>query len=244
MPKQLATIFITFSLFFLSLFIYTKLAGPIPFYINSVTTTKQTTFDVSGTGKVSTKPDIANVIVGVTATDLTVKNAQDKLNLNINKVSDGLKNLGIKPEDIKTENYNINPNYDFSQVQRITGYTASSNLSIKIRNLENVNKAIDSATSSGANQVGGVSYDVENKLAAENSAREAAIKEAKQKAQQAASLAGFKLGKIINYQESGIGDPRPMPLAQGLVAKDEVTTNIEPGTSDIQISVTLSFEVL
>ena len=60
-------------LFFILLFAYTKLAGPIPFSLNSITTTKTDTFSVSGEGKVTMMPDIAVVSAGVTAQGATVK---------------------------------------------------------------------------------------------------------------------------------------------------------------------------
>ena len=65
--------------FFLALFAYTKLAGPIPFNITSVTTTKTDTFSVTGEGKVSVPPDIAVISAGVQAQGSTVKIA--KINL-------------------------------------------------------------------------------------------------------------------------------------------------------------------
>jgi len=52
--------------FFIVLFVYTKLAGPIPFFINSVNTTKTDLFSASGEGKVTAVPDQATIDVGVT----------------------------------------------------------------------------------------------------------------------------------------------------------------------------------
>ena len=86
--------------FFLSLFIYTKLVGPIPFSVTSVTTTKTDTFSVTGEGKVTVPPDVAVVNAGVTAQASTVKTAQAQLNTSINAVSDAIKKLGIDAKDI------------------------------------------------------------------------------------------------------------------------------------------------
>ena len=47
--------------FFLTLFVYTKLVGPIPFSVTSTTTTKTDTFSVTGEGKATASPDIASV---------------------------------------------------------------------------------------------------------------------------------------------------------------------------------------
>ncbi|MEK7129656.1 MAG: SIMPL domain-containing protein [Patescibacteria group bacterium] len=236
----------TIGIFFLALFAYTKLAGPIPFSVTSVTTTKTDTFSVTGEGKVTVSPDIAIVNAGVQAQAATVKTAQDQLNRAINAVSDAVKKLGVDARDIQTTGYTIYPTYDYaSGRQRITGYQASSTLTIKVRDIDRANSVIDAATAAGANQVGGVSFDVDDKAKAQNEAREKAVTQAKQKARDAAKIAGFTLGRIINYSENFGGEPRPIPLmakAEGLGGAG-VPTQIEPGSSEITVTVTLSFEI-
>lgn len=231
--------------FFILLFLYTKFIGPIPFSVNSVITQKSTTFDVTGEGKVSVKPDIAVVNVGVQANGATVKTAQDQLNSNINKVSDAIKKLGIDAKDIQTTSYSIQPNYDFREgSQKVTGYSASSNLNIKVRQADKVNAVIDAATSNGANQVGGIGFDVDDKTKAENEAREKAVADAKKKAEQTAKVVGFKLGRIINFSENFGGFIRPLPVgAISLESKEVPPTMLEPGSSEITLTVTLSYEI-
>lgn len=234
-------------LFFILLFAYTKIAGPIPFSINSVTTTKTDTFSVSGEGKITMVPDIAVVSVGVTAQGASVSKVQQELNTKINAMSDAIKKLGVGAGDIKTSYYNISPTYDYSSSsQRITGYQANSNLTIKVRKIDNANAVIDAATAAGANEVGGVSFDVDDKTKAENQARELAVADAKSKAEAAAKAAGFKLGRVINYSEGGGANPRPvmfdaakvMPMAGG-----GEPTQVEPGTSELTVNVSLSYEI-
>ena len=231
--------------FFILLFTFTKLFGPIPFSVNSVTTTKSTTFDVTGEGKISVKPDIASVSVGIRTQVQTVKGVQDQINSTINKVSAAIKELGVDTGDIQTTNYSIYPDYDYSgSSQRIKGYSASTNLSIKVRDTDKVNSVIDAATSNGANEVSGISFEVDDETKAENEAREKAVADAKRKAQDAAKIAGFRLGRIINYSENFGDVPRPIPLSMGVQLKAQGTpTQVEPGSSEITVTVTLSYEI-
>lgn len=231
--------------FFILLFSFTKIFGPIPFSVNSVTTTKSTTFDVSGEGKVTVTPDVASVSVGIRSQGQTVKSAQEQINSVINKVSEAVKGLDIDKKDIRTTNYSIYPDYDYSgSSQKIKGYTALTTLSVKIRDIDKVNSVIDAATANGANEVSGVSFEVDDKEKAENEAREKAVDEAKKKAENAAKIAGFKLGRIINYSENLGGFPRPIPLPMGAELKAQGTpTQVEPGSSEIRITVTLSYEI-
>lgn len=232
--------------FFVLLFIYTKVVGPIPFSVNSITTTKSDTFNVTGEGKVLMKPDVATLSIGISAQGNTVKAAQDQINAAINRVSEAIKKLGVDGKDIQTTNYNINPTYDYqSGSQRITGYSASTNLSIKVRNIDLVNQIIDAATANGANQVGGISFEVDDKSKVENEAREEAVETAKKKAESAAKIAGFRLGRIVNYSESFGGEPRPIPFrtSVGAPAAEQLETAVEPGSSEIRVVVTLSYEI-
>lgn len=234
------------AFFFLALFAYTRLVGPIPFAVTSVTTQKTDTFTTTGEGKVFVKPDVATTTVGVQVNGPTVKQVQQELNKKINDVSAAVKRVGVGDNDIQTTNYWISPTYDYTAgSQRITGYTASSQLTIKTRDIDKINEVIDSVTGAGANTVGGVSFDVDDKTAAQNEARTKAVAEAKSKAEAAAKAAGFNLGKIINYSESFGGWPGPIPMmakAEGMVV-DRAPTQVEPGSSQITVIVSLSFEI-
>jgi uncharacterized protein len=232
-------------LFFIVLFAYTKLAGPIPFSVNSITTTKTDTFTVTGEGKASIAPDIAVINAGAQAQGATVKAAQDQLNKTINAISAAIKSTGVDNRDIQTSNYNINPTYDFSAgKQRITGYQASSNLTIKVRAVDRANAVIDAATAAGATNVGGINFDIDDKTKAQNEARQKAVADAKSKAENAARIAGFSLGKIINYSENFGNEPRPVPMmAKADMAGAGVPTQVEPGTSEIIVNVSLSYEL-
>jgi len=244
MIRQIVPALLIIIFFFISLFAYEKLAGPIPFSLNSVTTTKSDTFNVTGEGKVNVSPDVAIVSAGISAEGTSVKIVQDQINSVINKVSDAVKNLGVDSKDIQTTNYNINPKYDFtSGTQRVNGYSANTTLTIKVKQLDKINSVIDSATANGANQINGLTFEVSDKEKAENEAREMAVADAKKKAQQAAKVAGFSLGRLINYQEN-LGEP-PIVFQRGgaeLAAQDS-KTQVEPGSSEITVSVTLSYEV-
>lgn len=232
---------------FLGLFVYTKLFGPIPFSVNSVTTTKSDTFSVTGEGKATAIPDTASVDLGITITQNTVASAQSQANQIINKISSDLKNLGVKEKDIKTTNYSISPNYDFtSGKQSVNGYNVSVNLSVKVNPIEKINQVIDTATKDGANSVGNIQFTLndEEKTKLENQARKQAVDAAKQKAQSLAQASGIRLGRIINVSESN-QEQRPITFmeksAVGLGASD---TSVEPGQSTISTTVTLSYETL
>ncbi len=247
--EKLIPAFLIIIFFFLAASVYSKLGNPLSFSVNSNVTNKTDTFTVTGEGTISVKPDIAYVSVGIQKNASTVKQVQTQINEVTNKIIAGLKSLGIDSKNIQTENYSINPNYDWaSGTQKITGYTANSQLKIKITDLDKINDVIDSSTTNGANQVNNITLDVEDRDAAEESARKDAVAEATKKAETAARIAGFKLGKIIGYYESSNESNMVRPVAYSLkgagVATDQAAnTNVQTGSEEVKITVNLSYQI-
>ncbi|OGE31373.1 hypothetical protein A2631_06035 [Candidatus Daviesbacteria bacterium RIFCSPHIGHO2_01_FULL_44_29] len=235
--KSAAVIF-----FFLCLFVYTKLAGPIPFVVNS--TNKADGFQVAGEGKALITPDKGHLTLGVQVVGATAQSVKDQMNVMINKVTEAVFALGISDKDVKTDNYSINPTYDYSagSSPKITGYSSSTNLAVTVLDIAKVNSIIDAATKAGANQIGGVRFDNKDTTEAETEARQKAVTAAKAKAEQAAKAVGFKLGKVINYTENNTGMPGYRSMLIDKAASPD-STQVQPGSNEIVINVTLTYEV-
>ncbi len=236
-------------LFFLGMFAYAKWGPALPLSVNQITTTKNNLFTVSADGKTFVKPDIADVSIGFTASGTSVTQVQTQANQTINKITADIKQLGIADADIKTTNYNLRPNYNYnSGSQQITGYVVDVNLDIKVRDFAKVNSVIDTATSDGANQVGGVNFTLDDPTLekAESEARNQAIDKAKQKAEEIASQTGITLGRIIDVQENNAAQPRPYPMVAMSAGKAAGTpdqaTQVQPGQNEVDITVSLSYE--
>ncbi len=245
--ERFVTILVIVVVFFLGLFLYTKMAGGFPLSVVSNVTNNSDVFSVMGEGSVAVKPDMAYVTVGINSTGETVKQAQTEVNQVTARINEALGKIGIDTEkDVKTINYSINPNYDWNNgSQKIKSYGASSNLKIKVKDIELVNQVIDVSTANGANTVGGVVFDVEDKDKLEDQARQEAVDQAKTKAENVARVAGFGLGRIIGYSES-LGAPvSPMAYRlNAMEAKDELgSTELQTGTSEIKMTVNINYEI-
>ena len=261
---MLGKLLVLIVFFFTALFLYTKFAGPIPFSINSINTTKTDLFSVQETGTATAVPDTAVVNLGITQTATTVIDAQSKTNQIASSVIEAIKKLGIAEKEIKTTNYSVSPNYGTGTAvpmgtqnmmypvppirggQEIVSYTVTQNIMVNVKPIEKANKVVDGATAAGANLVGQVSFSFtdETKLMLENKARAEAIMKAKEKAQNLANLSGIRLGKLINVTESTDGRPWPMPMMTSEKgASDGIpSTNITPGESTVTITVTLFYD--
>lgn len=261
--EQFKTPIVFVILIFLGLGIYTKVFGPIPFYINSTNTTKTDLFSSSGEGVATAVPDQATIYVGVTKTANTVQDAQKQVNTIASKLISGLKKLGIKDKDIKTTNYSVNPNYNgprplimeegvsdsvssgFPVPGRASGYEVTQNIEVKVKPIENINKVIDTATADGANLVSGVNFtfsdDLQKKL--EQQATKEAVDDAKQKAQTLSNASGIRLGRIVNVVSST--NNYPLPMMRAAQKAEDITippTEVTPGEGTVTIGVTIYYE--
>ena len=111
--KELKTPLFTVLFVFLGLLIFTKLFGPIPFYVNNVTTNKASMFTVQGTGEATAVPDTALLYFGVEKKATTVEAAKNEVNKIINQLTKDLKALGVKEKDIKTTNFSVTSPYPY-----------------------------------------------------------------------------------------------------------------------------------
>lgn len=235
-------------IFFVLLFVYSKWGPSLP--ISVLTQTKGEPMMVSETGKVTVVPDIAMVNFGIEAQGQILKRVQDDVNAKSKRLTDSLKKLGIDEKDIKTSNYNVSPEYDYSgSPYRINGYRVSTSYEVKITDFEKVNDALTIATESGANVIGNISFEVNEKTKSDltQKAREEAVNLAKNKAEGLAKAAGISLGRIINVSESfGYDYPRPIAYTKEMSAGGadlQTIANVTPGETEISVTVTLSYSL-
>lgn len=220
-----------------------RLAGALP--ISVVSTAKQSTFDVTGQGKVVVVPDQAMIQLGVQERGSNLKTVQENVNKKIAELSKQLKSLGVDSKDIKTTGFNYYPDYQNKGI-----YNASASVSVIVRDLDNVSAAMDLVGQLGLDNVSGPTFGLSDELLEKTTkeARSQAIDKAKKKAEELASLAGMHLGNIVNVVEGGSG-PLPylmrdasLPISGGGVEMSKTPTPVEPGSSEVSVSVTLSYE--
>lgn len=205
------------------------------------------TISVSGEGKVSAKPDIGQVNLSVVSESKTVAVAQKDNTEKMNKIIKAMKDLGVEEEDLKTTNYNVSPNYQYHDGKsEIIGYQIAQTLEVKIRDLEKVGDILNQAAVAGANQVGSLSFTFDDPEKLNTEARQKAIDNAKTKAQDLAKALGVSLGKVVSFSESSYGQPTPMYYANEALGKgvdSAPTPEVQTGENEINISVSLSYEI-
>jgi uncharacterized protein YggE len=207
------------------------------------------TISVSGEGKTSMSPDVAQLQFGVQVQrEQTAKQAMSKLSTQMKAVIDAVKQAGVPDKDIRTESLSLNPAYDWTDKGQVArGFDASQSLSVKVRDLDRVSEVLSVAANAGANNIGGVNFTIDDPEQARATARKEAITQAQEKAKILAGQLGMNLGKLQGFSEGGGGYP-PMPYrsmaGSAMMEKDVAVNAVVPaGEEEIQVQVTLTYEL-
>lgn len=224
---------------------FLRIVGSVP--ISVTQTQKQATFDVTGEGKAVVKPDQAEMTLGVRKESSKVETATEEVDRVMKNLSQELKKLGIEEKDIQTTDYSVYAQYA-SDGRTAQTYAVNSNVRVVVRDLAKAGQVVDLVGSLGLEQASGLTFTLSETLRDEatTKAREEAIEKAQKKAKELAGLAGMTLGRIVNVQEGfgAIPVPYAMKLESARGGANDMSSpaQVEPGSSTVLVTVTLSYE--
>lgn len=159
---------------------------------------------VVGEGVVTASPDMATINLGVRHRDKDPQQAMQQAAIASQDIVARLKSLGIAAKDLQTSTLSLQQleSYGSSNKRRIDGYEASNTLTVRIRDLDSVGPVLSAVLQDGANYFGGLSFALQDPKAAQDAARQAAVKDALAKAALYAGAAGVELGDVLSISEA------------------------------------------
>jgi len=195
---------------------------------------------VTGEATVAVAPDAAIIRIGVSSQDKTAREASDANAKQMTAVLAAIKSNNIAERDIQTSRLSLQPQYDpnKSGTARLTGFQATNQVTVRIRDIGNLAAILDSAISAGANEMSGIEFIVSEQSKLLDRARDDAIADAHRKAELYAKAAGARLGHVVAISEEG-STPAPRPM-QALRAG---AVPISPGEQTLRAVVTVSYEL-
>jgi len=216
------------------------------------------TISVSGDGEVFAVPDTATFTLSVEEKAKEVKPAQDAATKKTNDIIAYLKEQGIEEKDIKTTDYSVSPQYEYSQAvcregycppgkQTLVGFQVSQTLSIKVRETEKAGELLSGVGSRGVSYVSGLTFTIDDEDQLRNDARDMAIDEAREKAEALADSLGVDIVRIVGFSESG-NYPVPYAFGRGMeLAADAAvkapTPELPVGENKITSNVQITYEI-
>jgi uncharacterized protein YggE len=207
------------------------------------------TISVSGIGEVAIASDIAMLDVGVVREAKTAREALTSNSEAMAEVLAAMQAKGVQDKDLQTSNFNVSPVYYYPPHKKgqerkppsITGYKVSNNLAIRIRDLTSVGEILDQVVTLGVNTGGNIQFANDNPKQAIIVAREAAIKDAIEKANTLVNAAGVKLGKILTISESSRGG-RPAPMMNVRFSAEAMSDSVPVAAGEQTYTVTVNVE--
>jgi len=196
---------------------------------------------VLGSGTARAVPDVADWSFGVQSDAETASAALKAASEATRRIIGALRGEGIAKEDLRTEQVSLYPRTT-DDGRAVIGYSASSTVHATVRDLAKAGSIVDAAVEAGANQIYGPSLRVSDNRAQYRAAIEAALDDARTRAQALAAKAGVTLGGPVAIVESGGGTPGPV-YDRAMAEAGGADVPIEPGVDEIAATLTVTYAI-
>lgn len=175
---------------------------PQPQVLTLAATASGNTITVVGIGSSAGTPNQAQLSLGVSATRPNVRDAVSQASTDEGHLLNAVHGQGVQDKDIQTASIWVNQQTTCCP-QNVTGYTASTQLTVTVHSIDKVTSIIESAVDAVGNdlQLSGINLTVSDQTAMLKSARAAAMNDASTKAQQWAQLSGHHVGGLVGVSE-------------------------------------------
>jgi uncharacterized protein len=202
------------------------------------TSPSASTVTVTGNGSVTAVPDQASFSFTVQTKAATAAAALARNGNDTRAVIAAVEAAGVPEANIQTTQVSLNPVVS-NDGNSILGYTAADTITVTKLAIAKAGSIVDAAVGAGATDVSGPSLELSAQDALYNKALKDAVANAKSKAQALADAAGRNLGEVVSIVEGG--GAVPLPFSVGSASRD--TTPIEPGTQNVQATVTVTYSL-
>jgi uncharacterized protein YggE len=201
---------------------------------------------VVGEGRVTVAPDYARVRSGVSTSAKTVKEASDTNSKLMADIIAALAGAGIAKKDIQTSEFSIEPVYASPTPPggpKLSGYRVSNQVNVTIHEISQAGDILDRLVKAGATDAGSIAFLVSDREKALDQAREAAIANARHKAELYAHASGLTLGRVAWITESSDFEPIAPMASRMKLAAPARPVPIESGEDTITARITVGFDI-
>ena len=214
----------------------------------NVTDSSRNTISVAGMATIDVLPDIVGIYFSVDTQGATANEAGDRNTAIVQDLTQALAALGFNEEDIKTQSYNIYPEYNYPS-GTIKGYRATHSLRVEVpaNQSARIGSVVDAGLDAGAG-LGYLNFELsqENQNTYKAEAMKLAAQDATAKAEGVAEGLNKNLGSLVSVTINDYGYvPWLAYDAAGASSSEvrEAATSIVPSDQQISASVTAVFKL-
>jgi uncharacterized protein YggE len=206
------------------------------------------TLRVTGTARISSRPDRVQIDIGVSTRAVRSEEAAAQNARQVEAVLAAVRRAAGPGAELKTVSYTLNPVYQYhpkGEEPTLIGYVASNLVQVTLDDLARMGAVIDAATQSGANQVQGIQFTLRDTESVRAAALRQAATQARAEADVLAAALGLKIVRVLTVEEIS---PRVVPLRMSMgatraAAAADAATPVEAGMLDVSADVGLTVEV-
>jgi hypothetical protein len=204
---------------------------------------------VSAYGEARRPPDTATLSTGVVSLAPDANAAIRRNAEQMSRVVAAIQAAGIADKDVQTSGVSLSPDYQHlaNRPPRIKGYYASNTVNLTVRDIGRLGQILDALVATGANQINGPTFDVEDKEAVLDEARTQALVKARARAEGYAKRLGLRVRRVISVDETG-GRAAPAPMrmrteAVAQAADGYARAPIAPGENVLGLGLDVVYEL-
>lgn len=209
---------------------------------------------VSGQGIISAPPDVAFLTLGASVRRDTAGEAFNRAEELVAALTAVLTGAGVAERDIQTRQFSLSPEYGRSienQPAPVIGWRATHTVSVKLRDFTTIGPTIDKAVSALGTEalIQGISFGIEDTNALVARARDAAIADARGKADAIARRMGVRVGRLLYVSETSAPPPTPTqntadaPVAAPAFGGASRAAVISAGEQSLSVTVECIFDI-
>ncbi|MFB6280757.1 MAG: SIMPL domain-containing protein [Haloferacaceae archaeon] len=213
--------------------------------------TEGRTIQVVGSGSAEGEPNQAVVDVAVVETADDAAAARRKLAENVSRMRTALESIGIEDDQVTTRRYDIDR--DLRRPRREGGeprtrYRAVHAFEITLSEIDRVGTVIDTAVRNGASQVENIEFTLstDRRRQLERSARDAAMANAREKAEDIAASANLTVTGVRTVRTGGGEAPRSVESGAAAAATPTATlaapSDVEAGPVTVVVTVRVVYD--
>lgn len=179
-------------------------------FLKSVNPSQRDSVSVSGQSTIEVTPDLITIYFSVEEIADTSKEAEDAVSEKVNRLTNNLIAEGFERSEIKTQNFNIYPEYEWKNngERELVGYRATHSLKIEFsaQETDKIGDVIDAGTDADA-RISYINFELSEELQQQEKAKaiKLAAQDAKIKAEAIAEGFGMQVGKLQAVSMSEFG---------------------------------------
>lgn len=199
---------------------------------------------VTGEGQVEAAPDMAVITLGVRQEDREAQAAMQATSAAVAAMLERLAELGIAPRDLQTRELSLSPVWSErsgsgAERRQITGFVAANTVVVRVRDLAALGGILDAVLAEGANDFGGLRFDLQDPAPLAEEARRRAVADAMARAALLAEAAGVELGPVLSIDEHG----GVMPKAEMAMLMSAAGAPVAAGEVSVTANVSMVFAI-